>query len=37
MTKPQDKIKLFESQQVRAEWDAKAEKWWFSVLEIIAV
>lgn len=37
MTKPQDKIKLFESQQVRAEWDAKAEKWWFSVLDIIAV
>jgi len=37
MTEPQDKIKLFESQQVRAEWDAEAEKWWFSVLDIIAV
>lgn len=37
MSKPQDKIKLFESQQVRAEWDADNEKWWFSVLDIIAV
>lgn len=37
MTESQGKIKLFESQQVRAEWDVKAEKWWFSVLDIIAV
>lgn len=37
MSTPHDKIKLFESQQVRAEWDAEAEKWWFSVLDIIAV
>jgi BRO family, N-terminal domain len=37
MSTPPDKIKLFESQQVRAEWDAEAEKWWFSVLDIIAV
>lgn len=32
-----DKIKLFESQQVRAEWDAENEKWWFSVVDIVAV
>ncbi len=32
-----DKIKLFESQQVRAEWDAESEKWWFSVVDIVAV
>jgi hypothetical protein len=31
------KIKLFEAQQVRAEWDAEQEKWWFSVLDIIAI
>jgi hypothetical protein len=31
------KIKLFESQQVRAEWDEDGEKWWFSVLDIIAI
>lgn len=37
MSTPPDKIKLFESQQVRAEWDAEAEKWWFSVLDIIAL
>ncbi len=32
-----DKIKLFESQQVRTEWDAENEKWWFSVVDIVAV
>ena len=37
MSTQQDKIKLCESQQVRAEWDAEGEKWWFSVLDIIAV
>src|SRR5574343_96809 len=31
------KIKLFESHQIRAEWDADNEQWWFSVLDIIAV
>lgn len=28
------KIKLFESQHIRSEWDAEAEKWWFSVLNV---
>lgn len=37
MSDGQDKIKLFESQQVRAEWDAESEKWWFSVLDIVAI
>ena len=32
-----DKIKVFENQQVRGEWDAENEKWWFSVLDIIAI
>jgi hypothetical protein len=31
------KIRLFESQQVRAEWDADKETWWFSVVDIVAV
>jgi hypothetical protein len=31
------KIKLFESQHIRSEWDAEAEKWWFSVLDVLAV
>ena len=37
MSKPEDKIKLFEAQQVRAEWDAGNEKWWFSVVDIIEI
>lgn len=36
MNDSQDKIKLFETQQVRTEWDAAAEKWWFSVIDIVA-
>ncbi|MCL2293272.1 MAG: hypothetical protein FWC36_00160 [Spirochaetes bacterium] len=32
-----NKIKLFEQKQVRAEWDEEAEKWWFSVVDIISV
>ena len=30
-------IKLFEKRTVRSEWDADAEKWWFSITDIIAV
>jgi BRO family, N-terminal domain len=31
------KIKLFDTQQVRTEWDAEQEKWWFSVLDVVAI
>ncbi len=34
---PENKAKLFESQQIRTEWDEDAEKWWFSVLDVVAV
>ncbi len=37
MSDQQNKIRLFESHQVRAEWDAENEKWWFSVVDIVAV
>ena len=37
MSDPESKVKLFESQQIRSEWDAEAEKWWFSVLDVVAV
>ena len=37
MSHPEDKIKLFESHLVRTEWDEEQEKWWFSVLDIVAV
>jgi len=30
-------IKLFESQKIRSHWDAVQEKWYFSVVDIIAV
>ena len=30
-------IKLFESQKIRSHWDAEQEKWYFSVVDIIAV
>lgn len=32
-----NKIKLFESQHIRTEWDVETEKWWFSVLDVISV
>ena len=37
MGKAASKIKLFEKSQVRAVWDEEAEKWWFSVLDIIGI
>lgn len=33
----EDKIQLFEKQQVRTAWDEHSEKWWFSVLDIITI
>jgi len=37
MSEAKKGIKLFEEQQVRTVWDEKAEKWWFSVVDIVAV
>jgi hypothetical protein len=37
MSEQNNKIKLFEERQVRAVWDEEAEKWWFSVVDIVAV
>lgn len=28
-------IKLFESKQVRSIWDSEAEKWYFSIIDVI--
>ncbi len=36
MSDAQDNIRLFESQQIRTEWDADAEKWWFSIVDVVA-
>jgi len=30
-------IKLFEEKSIRTHWDAEAEKWWFSIVDIVAV
>jgi len=32
-----NKIKLFESRTIRSVWDAENEKWWFSIIDIVAV
>ena len=37
MSDSDSKVKLFESQHIRSEWDSEAEKWWFSVLDVVAV
>ena len=30
-------IKLFENQKIRTEWDSDKEKWFFSIVDVIAV
>ena len=30
-------IKLFESNRIRSHWDTQQEKWYFSVIDIIAI
>ncbi|MDR1853829.1 MAG: Bro-N domain-containing protein [Azoarcus sp.] len=37
MGEQRNKVKLFEHRQVRAEWDEQAEKWWFSVVDVVAL
>ena len=32
-----NKIKLFEQQKVRTHWDEKEEKWYFSIIDVIAI
>jgi len=32
-----NQIQIFEKQQVRSVWDKEQEKWWFSILDIIAI
>jgi len=33
----EDKIQLFEKVQVRSVWDEEQEKWWFSIVDIVAI
>ena len=34
---PKTKLKMFEHNQIRSVWDEKQEKWYFSVVDVIAV
>jgi hypothetical protein len=33
----QNEIKVFEDKQVRSVWDAEQEKWYISIVDVIAV
>lgn len=37
MTNTKISIRFFDDREVRAIWDEESSKWWFSVLDIIAV
>ena len=37
MTESKTNIKLFEGRDIRHEWDEQSEKWWFSIVDVIAV
>ena len=37
MTKEKISIRFFDDREVRAVWDEQNDKWWFSVLDIVAV
>jgi len=37
MSKAKISIRFFDDREVRAVWDEKNAKWWFSVLDIVAV
>lgn len=32
-----DSLQLFEGKRIRAQWDAEAEKWYFSIIDIVEV
>ena len=34
---PKTKIAIFEGKQIRRHWDASQEKWWFSVVDVVAI
>ena len=36
MNNQQNNIRLFESQEIRTSWDEEAEKWWFSIVDVVA-
>jgi len=32
-----NKVQLFENRKIRSVWDENAEKWWFSVVDIVGI
>ena len=36
MKNQQNNTRLFESQEIRTSWDEEAEKWWFSIVDVVA-
>ena len=36
MNNQQNNTRLFESQEIRTSWDEEAEKWWFSIVDVVA-
>ena len=36
MNNQKNNIRLFESQEIRTAWDEEAEKWWFSIVDVVA-
>ena len=34
---PENQIKLFNQKEIRTLWDEPLEKWWFSVVDVVAV
>jgi len=37
MTEKENSLALFEGLQIRKEWDKESEKWWFSIIDVVAV
>ena len=37
MGKMENKIQIFDKYNIRSLWDDEQEKWWFSILDIIAI
>ena len=36
-TEPSRSIKLFESKQIRTEWDETKQKWYFAIIDVIEI
>ena len=37
MEMSKNKVQLFENRKIRSVWDENAEKWWFSVVDVVGI